>query len=1080
MKFITLAMLGTLCLGINTLCCAEWHADRQADGVYVLRNESENWGGIRPGCVLPMNSPVVAAKKRFNLLKIPREVLEKAEYAALRLHIGILDNSITKPGKPNGLTEHFKITVNGHELKFKTSDARFPRTYDSKKKRVHGWVSIEFPAEWLKHKDTAEVTIAKTDSGDDFLYPGIDNSVVTTDSSVSFNGGKTFAGQWHDSAGKGEFMMRLVLAGKRELSAARYDFRTGQKDDRAGILSFINSTPEYSVMEIQSIKMDFSRPVTFTVEYEGEKAPSVFLQAPDGAAGWALKMDQVSGGRIRGVMLNQDIPCKVMIGHAKTVRLKSAEFSFYPSFAERDERVNMNPAMSKPRGRDFSPVSGCIAAKNKILLGTAKVKMTIDTAKGIRIAEIQCSDIAGTITRHPDDSAVFKILAGGKHIYTGADARNIRIAPEKDGAKILFDLPDAGLEGTMTCMTMGDEIMFGLSLRNSAGKDSSVMTAFPHLDGLVLSEKSAGDYYLFPWGGGIIADRGTLLRTIYGANDAWFQLIDIFSPERGGGFYMRIADKDIIYKGFNLRKNKNAKLKYRVLAKGRPGKNDLSIQFTDSLEPHDGIGMSVDYQRDEYRPGETKSYPPAFFGGHAGNWKSAMRLYADWAHKTWKFRPLPSKLTNRWNLDAGKSLSRPLFTGKEYDRRYIGRKYSEIIEMVCYWTASEKAPWDTPMDRVSDLGEEAVRQEKAHFGYWTDPVLGKKVYSVNRGDYDGYNPHWGGLPALRKYIEEFRSNGQALILYTDPVIVDGNTKLGRKHGAEWGIINPAWSDPYRCPKNPKSPAGLACHYFSYCMCLNDRDYSDWVARNMARLIRETGADGIRLDEYGHAGYICLSGKHRHIFPGKGQNVWLRALDFNLKAMRMETDKFKPDALILSEYLGADGLSANLDGALCYDICNRTNELRPLPVNLFRFYFRECKLFELNYFGMPHDDAQNYWMFNAAGVYNSGLYSEQYRLILNKYAAAFNGKAEPLIDTLVPYVYANRFEAPDGTAVYTVINQTGSSVSGPLFRAGITPGFRFIDLLSGKELKLSDRKGDSASVSGLVSNNGLLVIGKIRK
>jgi len=326
------------------------------------------------------------------------------------------------------------------------------------------------------------------------------------------------------------------------------------------------------------------------------------------------------------------------------------------------------------------------------------------------------------------------------------------------------------------------------------------------------------------------------------------------------------------------------------------------------------------------------------------------------------------------------------------------------------------------------------------------------VSAYNRGDYgrSGYNPQWGGLPALKTQIDKLRNVGMVSLFYTDPIIVDPNTMTGKEHGAQWGIINPAWSDPYRCPKNPPEPKGLVYHYYSYCMCLNDKDYNDFVADDMAKLIRDTGVDGIRLDEYGHPGYICLSQNHNHIFQEEG-NVWMRALRRNLQAIRQRTDEFNPEALLMSEFPGVDYLAAELDGALSYDIARKTSKLRPCQINLFRFFFPECKIFELNEGGI-RSVASHLWLFNAVGVYNSSLYPEEMFAILRTWKHVFSGPAEPLVPTQFKGVYANRFQAEDGSAVaWTLYNSNKNATDGTLLKIDIPDGWKAKELVSNTDI-----------------------------
>ena len=62
-------------------------------------------------------------------------------------------------------------------------------------------------------------------------------------------------------------------------------------------------------------------------------------------------------------------------------------------------------------------------------------------------------------------------------------------------------------------------------------------------------------------------------------------------------------------------------------------------------------------------------------------------------------------------------------------------------------------------------------------------------------------------------------------------------------------------------------------------------------------------------------------------------------------------------------------------------------------------------------------------------------------------------AEPLVPTLVPRVYANRFGAP-GKTIWTILNARGHTVDAPVLNVGQAPHARVSDLLTGRELPVA--------------------------
>jgi hypothetical protein len=499
---------------------------------------------------------------------------------------------------------------------------------------------------------------------------------------------------------------------------------------------------------------------------------------------------------------------------------------------------------------------------------------------------------------------------------------------------------------------------------------------------------------------------------------------------------LQVKDPSGLAKAFSMRRGRTPPAESIIRPPSVAARNDLSLYFYQFRLPDgNGSAMAVDYQRVTLRPGAApKAFPVTVLGSHAGNWKTPLSQYARWAKSVWKFRPYPGRLSAKFNYLAGFGCSGELYTGPTWDAEAFVPK-NDICEINNWWSSSPLAPWNTKWEDFAELGARAEEHRRASFGYARDPFSGERRYLFNRGDYDGYNPQWGGLPRFRQQIREVREKGKIALLYTDPVIVCGNSKYGRTEAPRHAVINAAWRDPHQCPRNPQTPEGVVCNYYSYCMCLNDEAYLRKVAADIQRVVRETGADGVRLDEYGHRGYICLSKAHRHLFGEYGQHIWLQALGRSLELIR---EAVPPETLLLAEFPQADFAAAHLDGALSYDICRRQSPLRPLQINLFRFYFPECRLFELNVGGPKN--AKDIMLFNGDGVFNSGgRYSEEYSRILHENAACFVGDIEPLVDTLAPFVYANRFAAAGGGKVlYTLFNATGRPFSGAVLP--VPPGY----------------------------------------
>jgi len=685
--------------------------------------------------------------------------------------------------------------------------------------------------------------------------------------------------------------------------------------------------------------------------------------------------------------------------------------------------INLAPAINPPQGKAQAVKQVCQQQGNVIVVDTGRLKATFDTANGLRLTELFSADLNRQILRYPQQTELFRLKLDNGTVLDCSAAIIQALKVMDDGFIATLSCPE-GITAKLKCAQQDRAIALTLSL--SAEKEIAVKTAFPQIDGLSLSAEEQ-DYYCFPWGGGVIGDRPAYLRSIYGENDAWWQLLDLFSPENGGGLFLHVQDATGVEKAFSMRKGHTPASESIIRPPNVAARNDLSLYFYQFHMP-DGHGsaMAVDYQRTTLKPGQDpRDFPMTVIGSHAGNWKSPMKIYAKWAKSVWQFRPYPGKLSTKFNYVAGFGCEGNLYTAPSWETEAFVPK-NDICEVNGWWSVSPLAPWNTKWEDFAQLGPRAEKSLEKNFGYGHDPITNEPFYVFNRVDYDGYNPQWGGLPRFQKLIQDIRDHKKLSILYTDPIIVCGNSKYGQTEAAKHAVINPVWKDPHQCPRNPTSPEGVVCNYYAYCMCLNDADYLPKVAADIGRIARETGADGVRLDEYGHRGYVCLSKTHRHIFGEYGQHVWQQALERSLQMIREEVPA---DTLLITEFPEADFCVAHLDGALSYDICRHQSPLRPLQVNLFRFYFPECRLFELNV-GGPQN-AKDIMFFNGVGVYNSGgRYSEEYSKILHENAECFIGEIEPLVATLKPFVYANRFAAQDGSKVlFTLYNGTDRDFSG---------------------------------------------------
>jgi hypothetical protein len=213
-------------------------------------------------------------------------------------------------------------------------------------------------------------------------------------------------------------------------------------------------------------------------------------------------------------------------------------------------------------------------------------------------------------------------------------------------------------------------------------------------------------------------------------------------------------------------------------------------------------------------------------------------------------------------------------------------------------------------------------------------------------------------------------------------------------------------------------------------------------------MRETGADGIRLDEYGHRGWACYSTQHRHTFAEPGCTEWQRAIAETCKLVRAGMDRVNPKSVLTTEHPGYDYLMQFLDGCITYDLTVMATPLRPLECNLQRFLFPECKAYELDHRGADRDLHKRFW--NLVGAFGVEYPPAMYAILKENRDAHASRDCEPLVPTLIKGVYANRFGGGAKT-LWTLYNATGHTLEAPLVAVEVSRNQHVVEMLSGEEL-----------------------------
>jgi len=1048
-------------------------------GVTMIRSDDGAFGGSSMGTTHQNTADYQIEKT----LHIPGEALRGVEQARLRVYMTLRDNSRAGNTPPNGMDEAFELLVNSKTFLYQTNDPALPAVGNAAPRWQ--WHDFAIPVGNLKPgANTFAFRKTPSDKNDDFLYIGIDSSSAHGHSRASLDGGKTWSQTSLNAIGaSGEYMIRLLLL--KETPRSQATWTPQQTTDPQKLIGYSEGNGSKRVFELDSYRFDAAQPFQVEVDYRGTP-PTLHWFNETGAP--VAVNNTVHNGTLRSELPQQQSPpvrLEIVAPDGKAVDIAQVHFDYSRPVGDVAQRVDMAPQVLPARGKPQARTPQASLGENGFTLQNSTLVARFETRPHLRLVALHNEYLQKNILAHPEATKLFLVEVGDKR-YSAGDwqVKNVRqLAPAQVAVQLA--LPAAALEAQLTLGVDEQNLRFGLQITNAGRTAQSWKTAFPHLGGIQLSPTESEDYYLFPIWGGAVANANVNLKTIYGDESAWWQMIDIFSPGGGAGVSLRNLDETGLYKGIAMRKGVGTVpggsllRDYRSPTSGGYMAPDMGFQNT--LDAAPGVTATFEYLKYTREPGGSFSPPDVALKMHAGDWQTAMQEYADWAHRVWKWQPGPNRLRGIWNTLSTGTPQNPLYQKDGTWRTDLGITHVDAAELWSWWRWSKKGPWQVPMDRLEEeLGSSLYQGYK---NYWAmNPATGQMEYGLNRGDYE-YNTEWGGLPALRKYLQDLRAKGIMPMFYTDPVLADDNTRLGNQHGPQYGVMNPLWKNSnYGSEK--KTPPGYVGSYAGYNMCLDNKWYQDFVVQQAARIVRDTGVDAIRFDEFGHRGFVCHNPRHKHIFAEPGHNAWMQAATEITRRTQEEAKKIDPDFVLMGEFPGHDRLAATLDGSINYESAQHVfAAFRPVPLNIFRFYFPQHKQYDLDTTQRAFGREWRFWNASGAGLARVGQHPPLYHRILKENSDAFDSReVTALAPSLAQGVYANRF-AGGGKTITLLYNARGFTVDEPLLAVPVKAGYHYFDLLNGKEIApqnnaiaLKLRAADVAAIAQLpkvltVSKNG---------
>lgn len=401
------------------------------------------------------------------------------------------------------------------------------------------------------------------------------------------------------------------------------------------------------------------------------------------------------------------------------------------------------------------------------------------------------------------------------------------------------------------------------------------------------------------------------------------------------------------------------------------------------------VVVEVDY-RIHLDPGESWSAPEARLVFHGGDWREGFAAYRDWTAKQLK----PAAPRPDWLREA-------FWARRDYPVGGSG----ELFDV-----------------KKGHYTFDALIEDGRAFGGIDFIDISGWAMTETRGRVGDYSIDLGGPADLARNIAKAREQGIPTGLYFEGYLIDKRSKIGQELIEGSQLINKDgqgrwWS------------GGEATEFFA---CPYEPKWRAFLARRVAEVVAETGAQAVYLDEFGFGGKRCYSENHGHR-PGVDT---LRGEIEAAAAVRRELEAVGAGATMLYiEETPPDVAAPHFDAAFCYALPFSDAGPTPLRLNLSRFAFPDVRLWDMVSIGidpraLPAEQFRlSLWHGNGLWLkgdsrtwYGEKLLSwtRDAHAILKEHADAFAGPAEPLVASPHPSVFINRFgEGPK--AVHTLFN-----------------------------------------------------------
>ena len=277
--------------------------------------------------------------------------------------------------------------------------------------------------------------------------------------------------------------------------------------------------------------------------------------------------------------------------------------------------VDMAPTMAEPAGKPVPRDPFCELSKDTITLSNPTLRCLFSTGDGrLTLRSLHNEFTTEEMLLQPGLPALFVVEANGKRFMGSRDFDLKSVSRGDNGFKALLGNPALGMQVMLQASIDTEGLRLSAKFTNGGAKALDFKVAFPCINGLKLSDRIEDDYYYFPWGGGVFSSRPTNMRLGYGDSQALWQVMDVFSPAKGGGVYLRADDDQGYHKTMALRKFRPRQPEQVADQYMRHTTPAEYLWRTSALERLEGTSLGIEYFRRTRQPDQS------YLAGNGTSW----------------------------------------------------------------------------------------------------------------------------------------------------------------------------------------------------------------------------------------------------------------------------------------------------------------------------------------------------------------------------------------------------------------------------------------------------------------------------